>query len=100
VSIASGLAASMIGFLIGAPGVRRTRGPQMRKLALYPSELQGHIDNQTIFYLNVYWMICQYLYILRNSAGYSNSRELFFYRIFIKDKIPAIYFYSRSNKFN
>lgn len=41
VSFASGLAASMIGFLIGAPGVSRTRGPQIRNLSLYPSELQG-----------------------------------------------------------
>lgn len=25
----------------GAPGVSRTRGPQIRNLSLYPSELQG-----------------------------------------------------------
>ena len=27
--------------LIGAPGVSRTRGPQIRNLSLYPTELQG-----------------------------------------------------------
>jgi hypothetical protein len=31
----------------GAPGVTRTRGPQFRKLLLYPPELQAHIGSLT-----------------------------------------------------